>query len=473
VYSRRFHFFFFRFGTVLTPFEGRTSAPTSEGVSSPAESNPPTGRRRAPLGFCLAVVVPIPSKCGFTPSGPRPPSDRRARKTCGRHQNYLSGVILPLVRQALRVAPLQRERDTLEQWTRDPSVPPRVRLRARIVLLASQDLTNWSISRKVGTSAATVGTWRRRYALNGLEGIRQQAPRIPRRADRTRSTARRILRVTHDVPPPEGHRWTTRSLGQYLGVSHMQVYRAWKANGFSVEHSGGATRATPPAPWVDVVGLFRCASMRAIVFAVDLAPTTAHRGAGSMDEGDRLRPKPPSLIYVPFPGASELEWSLEGLRELLPGRSVPALEPHDLLIFLHSIERRTPPHVDLHVIVECPDAASRRRFVPWFARRPHITAELTATGAGWRVAVDRFLHEWNGRPIAGASFSGVGNVAEALARFAARTTPGPKAFTWTSIREPPRVPSSGLISSPASNPPHWTAAPLMPLRPGTSPAVRV
>ena len=43
-------------------------------------------------------------------------------------------------------------------------------LRASIVLLALDGLRNSDISRRLGVSRQTVGTWRRRYAADGADG---------------------------------------------------------------------------------------------------------------------------------------------------------------------------------------------------------------------------------------------------------------------------------------------------------------
>jgi hypothetical protein len=323
-----------------------------------------------------------------------------------------------------------------------------------MILLASENRTNRSISRELRTSAASVGTWRRRYVLHGLEGIRYQAPRIPRRNDRTRNVAKRILKATTSVAPPEGHRWTTRSLGEYLGVSHMQVYRVWKSHGIQIDHSPWLPRRVAPAPWVDMVGLFRSESMRAIVFGVDNSQSHSRPPGLFPSPYDESRPGPSSLIYVPAPGASELNWSLQGLGEMIPGRSVPAPAPHDIVIFLRSLERSGPPSLVFHAIVESPGSKTRHRIDAWFARHPRFVAQIVESAAEWRAAVDRFLTEWNQRRLAGSSFRGVGYLAEALARFAGRVSRGAVAFAWSLFSElqgiplgPRRSPTGLALSS--------------------------
>jgi hypothetical protein len=56
----------------------------------------------------------------------------------------------------------------------------KVALRARIVLLAAQGLSNQAIATRLGTSRPTVLLWRRRFTEQGVAGLAKDAPK-PRR----------------------------------------------------------------------------------------------------------------------------------------------------------------------------------------------------------------------------------------------------------------------------------------------------
>jgi hypothetical protein len=57
-------------------------------------------------------------------------------------------------------------RHALELWVRDPNMPRKLVLRARIVLGAADGLSNSELARQLGTSRPTVIHWRRRFAAS-------------------------------------------------------------------------------------------------------------------------------------------------------------------------------------------------------------------------------------------------------------------------------------------------------------------
>jgi transposase len=341
----------------------------------------------------------------------------------------------PFVRQAPRVAPFERERQTLEDWRDDPVAPRRLRLRARIILRAAEGHTNHAIARELGVTPATVSLWRHRFVVHRLEGIQRGAPYTVRVPAKKRSMEARILHATLRVPRPDGRRWSTRSLARFLSVTHMQVYRVWKAHGIPVDHSIPAIRPLPRALWVDVVGYFRCPPLRAIVFANDETVGPSASDPNSPSESGEREPSRSPLLFVPAPGASELEWSLQGLRELFPERAIPLSQPKDLLIFLRGLERTASPTLRFHVIVDHSDEPTLRRLRTWVARRPRFELEIVEGESAWGKSIDRYLRGWDAKRLSGSSFRGVAKLTETLLQFAGRfSDPGP-AFAWRWLNE--------------------------------------
>lgn len=114
----------------------------------------------------------------------------------------------------------------LREWAGlqgDPSLAQR----ARIVLGCLAGRSNLAVARAEGVTNVTVGKWRRRFGRLGLAGLKD-APRCggPRTIDDERVAE--VVRLTLEASPPEAGRWTTRSLGQRVGVSHATVGRIWR-----------------------------------------------------------------------------------------------------------------------------------------------------------------------------------------------------------------------------------------------------
>jgi transposase len=74
------------------------------------------------------------------------------------------------------------QRHRLEHLTRTATAQHRQVLRATIVLLAAQGMTNSGIAERVGVCVDTARTWRNRYAVHGQDALRDRArPGRPRR----------------------------------------------------------------------------------------------------------------------------------------------------------------------------------------------------------------------------------------------------------------------------------------------------
>ncbi|MBB3041793.1 helix-turn-helix domain-containing protein [Nocardioides sp. LMS-CY] len=127
--------------------------------------------------------------------------------------------------------------------TRSPTVQAGLAQRARILLLAAEGQSNTAIADKVGVSRPTVLVWRQRYVEAGLDGLadRSRPGRSPQvsAADVLTATLRpppRLLGVTH---------WSSRLLGEDLGVGRGTVVRAWHSYGVQPVRGGFRFAVTP------------------------------------------------------------------------------------------------------------------------------------------------------------------------------------------------------------------------------------
>ena len=111
----------------------------------------------------------------------------------------------------------EAERAELEGLVRSTRTEHRLRQRARIVLLAADDLATRAIGRKVGCTTGTASKWRVRFADRRLAGLDETGER-GNEPKYTSDTTRRILRVL-DLRPPDGHgRWTGSLIAKALSM---------------------------------------------------------------------------------------------------------------------------------------------------------------------------------------------------------------------------------------------------------------
>jgi len=91
-----------------------------------------------------------------------------------------------MARVALPVTLDTETRETLNQFVRSASTPQSLALRSRIVLAAASGSTNQQIAAALQIPAITVGKWRRSFAHEGIEGLRD-APRSGQHSPNSRT----------------------------------------------------------------------------------------------------------------------------------------------------------------------------------------------------------------------------------------------------------------------------------------------
>lgn len=148
-------------------------------------------------------------------------------------------------------------RAVLRRW--ESSSGP-LAIRARVVLLVAGGLRDAEISRRLGVSRQTVGTWRHRWQIAGLDGL-EQRPRTgrPVTVDEGEVVSRALL-----APGSSG---ATRAVARELGLSHATVAavrRRWRLNPEDSPAPHVPTRPPLPCAEVWVMGLY-VDSVRAVL----------------------------------------------------------------------------------------------------------------------------------------------------------------------------------------------------------------
>ena len=163
------------------------------------------------------------------------------------------------------------DKTKLELLARRPKTAQRAALRAKIVLRASEGLTNQDIARRLGVTGTTVGKWRERFRARGMEGLTDEPrPGAPRRIT-DEAVERAVTRTLESLPRAATH-WSTRSLAAEVGLSQSAVVRIWRSFGLQPQRSETFKLSTDPhlvEKVRDIVGLYLNPPERAIVLCVD------------------------------------------------------------------------------------------------------------------------------------------------------------------------------------------------------------
>ena len=95
-------------------------------------------------------------------------------------------------------------------------------MRSKIVLRAAEGLANQEIARHLGVTGATVGKWRERYRMHGMEGLSDEPrPGTPRKI--TDEKVEEAVTQTLESLPTAATHWSTRSLAEKVGLSQIKL----------------------------------------------------------------------------------------------------------------------------------------------------------------------------------------------------------------------------------------------------------
>jgi hypothetical protein len=229
----------------------------------------------------------------------------------------------------------------------------------------------------------------------------------------------RILRTTREERPPDGGRWTTRSLARTLRVNHMLVHRVWQAEGLLGGADSPATITPERTPWIEVAGVLLDIPS-AVVMRVgpdepaNRRPGPRRRASTTISGGHRDAPDVRSALG--------LLATLDHARETANPRILRGpRRAHDLLVFLRSVEDRSDARSEFHVFFDQPFPESEHRVDAWLVRHRRFHAHYPLAGETWTGTIDRWLTETRRRSDSGERIRVSTSFNEAIARvFAAR-----------------------------------------------------
>lgn len=262
------------------------------------------------------------------------------------------------------------ERTQLLHWSRGRSVSVRQSERARIVLLAAEGRNNKEIGRVLHISPVTVRRWRSRFALLGMAGISADAPRSGHKERPRSPTVALIRELTLSRRPTNGLRWTTRSLGKELGVSHTTIRRAWRNSGIEPPRYRHWRLHSDPRFLerdIDVAGIY--VNPPGTVLALSVVP----RSVLSRSGGFAPAPIDPAEAASSTPGGGERLAEAIGALDRVP-RSAASwrLTSRELLLFLQAVNERSAPMAQIHLLTGAAEVSRDDRVLRWIDRHPRF-----------------------------------------------------------------------------------------------------
>ena len=325
------------------------------------------------------------------------------------------------------------ERATLERWLRRRSSAQALALRAGIVLDCASGMSNTVVARRRRVSKQMVGKWRRRFVHDRVAGLLDE-PRCgaPRTVEDAQIEAV-IVRTLESVPRDATH-WSTRSMAEASGLSHMTIQRIWKAFGLEPHRSETFKLSTDPQfveKVRDMVGLYLAPPERALVLC--------------LDEKTQIQALDRSQPVLPMrPGQAERrshDYRRHGTTTLFAaldartGKVLGGLHHRHRSIefrkFLDRIEVAVPAGLDVHLILDNYGTHKTALIRQWLAKRPHYHVHFTPTSASWINLVERFFALLTEKQIRRGIHRSTRELEQAIRHYLDLYNETAKPFVWT------------------------------------------
>src|SRR3954469_26068769 len=285
--------------------------------------------------------------------------------------------------KAVRIELTEGERAELQARLRRRKVARGDALRAEIVLLAAQGLSNLAITERLGVARMTVATWRGRFAERRLEGLLDEPrPGAPRTVDDAKVSE--VVTATLETLPTGRTHWSSRGMARAAGLAPSTVQRIWKAFALQPHRTETFKLSTDPLfveKVRDIVGLYLSPPERALVLCVDEKSQIQ-----ALDRTQPMLPMRPGQVErrthdYKRNGTTSLFAALELKTNRVIGQLHRRHRSQEFRKFLDTIEANVPADLDVHIIMDNYGTHKTDSIRKWFAKRPRFHVHFTPTAA--------------------------------------------------------------------------------------------
>ena len=331
----------------------------------------------------------------------------------------------------LPISPEQRL--ILEGWVRAQNTPQGVVLRARIVLLAADGLSNRRIAQEVDASRPTVILWRQRFLQGGPDALTEIAPGRGRPITYTAKRVQEIVEATTQTKPPGATHWSTRTMAKAQGVSKATIQRIWSAQGLQphrTKHFKLSKDRHFTEKLTDVVGLYLNPPDKAVVLCVD--EKSQIQALQRTQPGLPMKKGRCGTMTHDYKrhGTTTLFAALNVLDGRVIGECMAKHRHQEFLRFLRRLDRNFPGELPLHLIVDNYGTHKQPKVREWLQTHPRFTLHFTPTSSSWLNLVERWFRELTEKRVRRGSFESVPELIAAIEEYLAASNANPKPFVW-------------------------------------------
>jgi transposase len=324
------------------------------------------------------------------------------------------------------------EREVLERWARRPKGSQALALRCRIVLAAAEGQSSTDIAVVLGCNKSTVGKWRGRFALRGLDGLHDE-PRPGKPRSISDEDVERVIVKTLEETPRDATHWSTRQMAAATGMSQTAVSRIWRAFGLK-PHQRESFKLSPDPLFIekvrDIVGLYLNPPDAAVVLCVD--------EKSQIHALDRSAPVLPLMPGVPERathdyvrnGTTNLYAALDVASGQVIADMTPRHRAEEFRRFLNVIDHATPEHLDVHVVLDNSSTHKTPSIQRWLVRHPRFHVHFTPTYSSWLNLVERWFAELTTKWIKRGTHHSVRELTASIRTWINTWNEDPKPYVW-------------------------------------------
>jgi len=268
--------------------------------------------------------------------------------------------------------------------------------------------------------------------------LEKDAPRPGRIPSIPEKKVRAVVEATLHTTPPNATHWSVRSLAKAQGISRMAVQRIWKQHHLK-PHLVKTFKLSRDTHFVeklyDVVGLYLNPPDKSLVLCVD--------EKSQIQALDRTQPGLPlkkgrcgtmTHDYTRH-GTTTLFAALSMLDGKVIGDCMPRHRHQEFIRFLKTIDAKTAPELDLHLVVDNYGTHKHPRVKSWLRRHPRFHLHFIPTSSSWLNLVERWFRDLTTKRIRRGSFRNVRELIVAITQYLDNHNQNPRVFVWTASVE--------------------------------------
>jgi transposase len=304
--------------------------------------------------------------------------------------------------------------------------------RARLILLLSEGHTWDEACERVPCSRGFVASWTKRFEEQRLAGLYSrhlgQVATVL-----TPQLEARILEATRSGPKDGTTHWSTRRLGEHLGVSHMMVARVWRKHGLKPHRLERYMASNDPdfeKKAADVIGLYLNPPAHAAIFCVD---EKTHIQA--LDRKDPVLPLSPGRLerhgfeYYRH-GTLSLYAAFNTQTGEVLGKTTSRHTSAEFVAFLTDIVLNQPRGQEIHVIADNLSSHKTEQVKTFLAEHPNVQLHFTPTYSSWLNQVELWFGRIERDVIARGVFTSVADLRKKLMRYIRHYNKAPRTVKW-------------------------------------------